>query len=343
MNKPITMKDIAIAAGVTKATVSMVLSGDKRITEATKQKVLKIVRELDYVPNEAARRLSRGKSDSIAFVASRFAAPFVASVLDGLEQRAYGRSRYLRGIQPYSTFNQVAAKDEILRDILYGSKAEAVIVLTVKPSESIVAEYKKRGVPLVLIENDMPGAHSVRVDNVSGAYRATEFLIKKGRKKIAFFVGNTSPRSGAEPNPPAMERLKGYKQALKDYNLPYDETRVVRIHTYEAEEGALAFEEFRGKKIKFDAIFCAAGDVVAMGIMEAARFFKVGIPDELSLVGFDDAPASQLLNPALTTVHQEFKELGSLAFDIAVEAIEGRLKSDRKILIDPELIIRESA
>ena len=141
MPKNITMQHIADEAGVTKATVSMVLSGDKRISEATRQKVLKTVRRFDYVPNEAARRLSRGKSDSIAFVAVRFAAPYIAAVMDGMEQRAYGRSRYLRGIQPYSTFNMVAAREEILRDIHYGRKAEAVILLSVLPSESLVREF----------------------------------------------------------------------------------------------------------------------------------------------------------------------------------------------------------
>jgi LacI family transcriptional regulator len=343
MNRPVTMREIAARAGVTKATVSMVMSGDKRITEATRQKVLKAVAELDYVPNEAARKLARGKSDTIAFVAVRFAAPVVASVLDGIEQRAYGRSRYLRGIQPYSTFNQAAAREEILREILYGRKAEAVIVLALRPSEAIALEYKKRGVPLVLIENEMPGAHSIRIDSMRGAYRATEHLIKTGRKKIAFFSGASSPRQGEELNGPALERLKGYKAALKDHGIPFEESRIVRIRGYEADEGALAFEQIRRKKVKFDAIFCAAGDAVAMGVMEAARFFKVGIPSDLALVGFDDAPAAALLSPSLTTVHQEFKELGSLAFDIAVEAIEGRLKSDRKILIEPELVVRESA
>jgi LacI family transcriptional regulator len=343
MTRNITMKDIADEAGVTKATVSMVLSGDKRITEATRQKVLKVVRALDYVPNEAARRLSRGKSDAIAFVAVRFAAPFIASVMDGMEQRAYGRSRYLRGIRPYSTFNMAATREDILRDILYGRRAEAVILLSLRPSEEIAAEYKKKGIPLVLIETEMPGAHSIRVDNASGAYRATEFLIKKGRKRIALFNGATSPRAGEELNMPSVERLKGYKAALRDYGIPYDEGRVVKIRTFETEEGALAFEEFRRKKQKFDAIFCAAGDSVAMGVIEAARFFKVSIPGDFSLIGYDDNPSSALLSPGLTTVHQEFKELGSMAFDIAVEAIEGRLKSDRKIVIDPELVIRESA
>jgi LacI family transcriptional regulator len=321
----------------------MVLSGDKRISEATRQKVLKVVRQFDYVPNDAARRLSRGKSDAIAFVAVRFAAPFIASVMDGMEQRAYGRSRYLRGIQPYSTFNSAEAREEILRGILYGRKAEAVILLSVMPSEALAREYKEKGIPLVLIENEMPGAHSIRVDNASGAYRATEHLIKKGRKRIAFFNGITTPRAGEELHTPSVERLKGHKAALRDHGIPFEESRLVRLRSFEAEAGALAFEEFLRSKTKFDAIFCGAGDGTAMGVIEAARFFKMRIPDDFSLIGFDDAPASSLLSPSLTTVHQEFKELGAMAFDIAVEAVEGRLKNDRKILIDPELVIRESA
>jgi LacI family transcriptional regulator len=341
--KAVTMKDIALRAQVTKATVSLALAGDERISAVTRQKVLKVARALHYAPHEAASRLARGKSDAIAFVAVRFAAPFVAAVLEGLEERAFSLGRYLRGIRPYSTFNQTAVKEEILKEILYARKAEAVILLSVAPSPTLAAEYKARGVPLVLIESDAVGAHSVRLDNKRGAFLATEALIKRGRKKIALFNGPTRPKAGEDADFQAQDRLEGYLAALRKHKIPPDKARIVSILHPHADEGAHAFEACVRKGQEFDAVFCAAGDAVAMGVMEAARFLKIRIPQDLSLIGFGDTPAAALLSPALSSVHQEFKELGSLAFDTAIEAIEGRLKTQRKIVIEPELVLRESA
>src|SRR5690242_7832884 len=113
--KHVTMQDIAKKAGVTKATVSMVINNDKRITEATRQKVLKIVKELNYYPNESARKLAKGKTETLAFILPRFGSPFIASIMDAFERRTYETRRYLNGIQPYSTRNEVAAGEEILR------------------------------------------------------------------------------------------------------------------------------------------------------------------------------------------------------------------------------------
>src|SRR5690242_12713305 len=126
--KHVTMQDIAKKAGVTKATVSMVINNDKRITETTRQKVLKIVRELNYYPNESARKLAKGKTETLAFILPRFGSPFIASIMDAFERRTYETRRYLNGIQPYSTRNEVAAGEEILRKIVYGRKADAVVI-----------------------------------------------------------------------------------------------------------------------------------------------------------------------------------------------------------------------
>jgi len=336
------MKDIALRAHVTKATVSLVLAGDERISAATRKKVLKVAEALHYAPHEAASRLARGKSDAIAFVAVRFAAPFVASVLEGLEERAFSLQRYLRGIRPYSTFNQSAVKDQILKEILYSHKAEAVILLGLAPSPALAAEYKARGVPLVLIENEAVGAHSVRLDNERGAFLATEALIDQGRRKIALFNGPTRPKPGEDGDFQAEAKLQGYLRALRKYKIPVDKARIVKILHPHADEGAHAFEACVRKGLELDAVFCAAGDEVAMGVMEAARFLKLRIPQDLSLIGFGDIPAAALLSPALSSVHQEFKELGSLAFDTAIQAIEGRFLTERKIVIEPELVVRES-
>ena len=341
--KNITMQDIAQEAGVTKATVSMVINNDKRITEATRQKVLKIIKKLNYYPNESARKLAKGKTDSIAFMAPRFGPHFIASILDSFECRAVQSGKYLNGVQPYATRNETGVMEDLLKKILYGRKADAVVILTQKPSEEIAKEYLEQKIPMVLIEGEMPGIHSIRVDNVLGAFKATEYLIRKGRKNIGLIVGAVEAGEGFGANPSAIDRLKGYQKALKDNGIKYDLDKVATVIYYSAEEGTSSLDMLLKKNPKLDAVFCAAGDIVAMSVMERAKQKGLKIPKDLAVVGYDDYLAAKMLNPPLTTIRQSFTDIASIAFDLAVDAIEGKLLDEKHVVLEPELIVRESA
>lgn len=340
--KNITMQDIAIRAGVTKATVSMVINNDKRITETTRQKVLAIVRELNYYPNESARKLAKGKTDTLAFVMPRFGSPFIASIMDAFERRTYETRRYLNGIQPYSTRNEVAVLEDILKKILYSRKADAVVLLDQVPSPALVAEFNDKKIHLVLIETKAPGTHSVRVDNVKGAKLAVKHLLQKGRKRIGLIVGDAKPEAIYEPNPVAEERSKGYQEALKEAGIPFDAGRVGVVENYTPEEGAALLARLLDADPQLDAIFSAAGDWVAMGVLEEARRRGIRVPQDLSLVGYDDVLQARLINPPLTTIRQSFGDIASVAFDIAMEAIDGKLSQEKHMLLEPELIVRSS-
>jgi LacI family transcriptional regulator len=341
--KNITIQDIAEKAGVTKATVSMVINQDHRITEKTRDKVLKIIKEMGYYPNQSARKLARGKSDIIAFVSARFAAPFIATVMDAFEQRAFHLGRYVHGIQPYSTQHEVEAKEELLKQILYGRTADAVVMVTLRPSDKIVEEFAKWKIPLVLIENKIPGSHSLEVDNVYGAKLATEFLIQKGRRRIGLINGLTQPPLGRDIVHSAVERLSGYQETLKKYGIDFWEDRTVSFGNYEFEEGRQGLRQLLEKDPQLDAIFCAAGDIAAMGVLFEAQTRGIRVPEDLSVVGYDDMPASSLLKPALTTVRQPILEMGSRAFDIAIGAIDKKFTEDQNLTFKPELIVRQSA
>lgn len=341
--KNVTIQDIAEKAGVTKATVSMVINQDHRITAKTRDKVLKIIKDMRYYPNQSARKLARGKSDIIAFVSARFAAPFIATIMDAFEQRAFHLGRYVHGIQPYSTQHEIEAKEELLKQILYGRTADAVVVVTLRPSDKIVEEYAKWKIPLVLIENSIPGSHSLQVDNVYGATIATEYLIQKGRKRIGLINGLTEPPPGQDIVHSAVERLEGYQAALKKHGLEYNKDRVFSFRNYEFEEGRQGLRQLLEKTPSLDAVFCAAGDIVAMGALFEAQSRGIRVPEDLAIVGYDDMLASSLLKPALTTVHQPIVEMGTRAFDIAIAAIDGKLTEDQNIVFKPELIVRQSA
>jgi DNA-binding LacI/PurR family transcriptional regulator len=340
--KNITMQDIATRAGVTKATVSMVINNDKRITETTRQKVLAIVRELNYYPNESARKLAKGKTETLAFVMPRFGSPFISSIMDAFERRTYETKRYLNGIQPYSTRNEVAVLEDILKKILYSRKADAVVLLDQIPSPALVAEFNDKKIHLVLIETKAPGTHSVRVDNVKGAKLAVQHLLQKGRKRIGLIVGDSKPESIYEPNPVAEERLRGYQEALQEAGLPFEASHVGVVENYTPEEGAVLLGRLLEADPKLDAVFSAAGDWVAMGVLDEARRRGIRVPQDLSLVGYDDVLQARLIHPPLTTIRQSFGDIASVAFDIAMESIDGKLSQEKHVLLEPELIVRSS-
>jgi LacI family transcriptional regulator len=178
------------------------------------------------------------------------------------------------------------------------------------------------------------------MDNFKGAYNAVDYLIKKGRKKIGLVVGQVSSEGvGITPK----ERYDAYKKALADNNMAFDDKNVIQIMEYTFEEGEQAMQEFSKRNLGLDAIFCAAGDMVALGIMDEAFKQKIDIPANLSLVGYDDINMASLSKPQLTTVRQPIEEIGKTAFKMCVEMVETGKMEPRTVILEPQLIIRGSA
>ncbi len=332
-----TIKDVAKKAGVSHTTVSMVIHEDVRITPETKKRVMKAIEELHYHPNVLARSLVKGKTNSIAIIANFFSMPFEVNIMKGIEQESEG-SEY--NINQYATRTKEATRKEIFENILYGRSADAVIALSKKPEKDIMGEFKKNNIPVILIEQDMKDAHMLKADSFKGAYMATEYLIKKGRKKIGIIVGATSWQEiGESPG----ERLAGYKKALEDYGIKYNDKNVIQIRGFYFEEGVRSLRKFIDEKRKLDAVFSAAGDMVAFGVIKEANIRKISIPEDLAVVGFDDIETASLVSPALTTVRQPMIEMGKKAFRLAVDSLEGKVKSPEKLVYEPKLIVRGSA
>ncbi len=343
MKKNITIKDIAIKAKLAKGTVSMALNNDPRISEDTRKKVNKIAFDMNYYPNESAKNLASGKTGSIAFIAPRFTAAFISSILAPVEFKAFKTGKYIHGINPYSTGNIVSIKDELLRKMLYGRKADAVVLMTLRPGPEVVGEYNKRGLPLILVENDMKGCNCITIDNINGAYKATMHLIKKYGKNVGIIVGESDPPLGQDYHYISQDRLKGYKIALSENMIEFDKNKVQFVRHYSYEEGRDCLNNFLKKKVKMESVFCAAGDVLAMGVMDQAKRESIKIPEQLAVIGYDDIQAAKLLNPALTTVRQPFEDIGNMIYDTAIRLIEGKTTEEKHIVLEPELIKRETA
>ncbi|MBN2533837.1 MAG: LacI family DNA-binding transcriptional regulator [Spirochaetales bacterium] len=335
----ITIKDVAKLAGVSHTTVSMVIHDDSRITPATKEKVLKAIKELNYHPNYLARGLVKGKTNTIAVVASFFSSPFELDILKGIElQMDKRKSEY--NFNQYATRGNDKIKAGLFSSILYGKRADAVIALNLKPQKEILADYKKDNIPIVLIEEMMEGVSYIKSNNVRGAYIATEYLIKKGKKNIGLINGATE---GDETGLSPIERLEGYRQALMDYKLPFKKENMVGIFYYYFEEGKDALNTFYKRKSNIDSIFCAAGDLVAMGVLVEARDRGISIPGDIAVVGYDDIFLSSIVTPTLTTIKLPVMEMGKKAINFAMDMIEKKMRWGQKYILQPELIIRESA
>jgi len=341
--KKLVIKDIAKLAGVSKSTVSKVINNYSDIPRETKEKIQKIIEKHNFYPHESAQMLGRGKNNTIAFISSRISAYFTAEVLRAIEDRARAAGKYVHEIIPYSTFYDRNVSAQLFKKILYGRKASAVVALAMNPEPGILLEYKNAGVPVILIENRLENAHSVNTDNRGGGFTAAEYFIKKGRKRIGLICGWPIKKSKYGFSYATEERKAGFDEALKQYGIkPIGKYLELTTH-YSIPEGIKLFDRFVENGVKLDAVFCAAGDMTAMGVMESAKRHGMRIPGDLAVIGFDDYFYSAYLNPPLTTVRQPINKLGAEVFDMAVDAIEGKLNFFKHIEIEPELIIRESA
>ncbi len=337
------IRKIAKLAGVSHMTVSNVINNKGRMSLKTREKVMRVMKEEDYYPNEAARVLSTGKKDVIAFVSPRLASPFISEVLAAIEDRAFEMNRYVYGIEHFSTRRIETAGEELLNRLLFSKKVSAVIVLSIQPGVEVVMKYRQKGVPLILLESSVIGAHSVRTDNVKAAFEAVDYLAKNGKKRIGVIAGRQIIAANEELMPTSLERLKGYMDALRANNLTFEPGFVEESADYSFEDGVRALDSFIAKKTGLDALFCPAGDITAMGVMSRAKELGIKIPEDLAIIGYDDTLAAKLLSPALTTVRQPVRDMGRMAFDLALEAMQQEIKEDKIINLQAELVIRKSA
>jgi DNA-binding LacI/PurR family transcriptional regulator len=340
--KKVTIKDVADAAGVSYVTVSNAINNKGRMTEETKQKVLACIKKMNFHPDGSARALVSGKSNTIAFISGYLSSPFVTGILAGVERQLYDKGNFDYILAHISIKVSQAIKQKIIDDMIYGKKADAVIMLTVKPDDKHIKEFKKHGIPLVLIENDaVAGANSIKIDNRKGSYLAVDYLLNKGKRKIAL-VSGPSGNDGIENNI-MMERQKGYEDALKNKGLETEKKRMYNTQNHRLEEGIRLLDAVLADNPDTDAVFSAAGDFVAVGIMHRAKELGIKIPQDISLVGYDDIPIAGLLNPSLTTVSQQLDVIGRKALDLAMDSLTGKIHGTHEIQMAPELIIRESA
>lgn len=331
----VTLKDIATRAGVTSATVSMVINNKPNISEATRKKVLKIVSELNYYPNVAARGLATRRSNSIGVIVPNLASSFVVRILQGIKST----NRDVEyTVQLFDTIGQKENETQLFRRLAREQRIDGVILIgTTVPDEELKV-FRDEAVPCVLVARRCSTLSAVYVNNRQGARDATDYLIDKGHKGIACVICR-------KQNLPTEERLAGYDDSLKKHGITPNEQLVYEVEDDDMQSGLAVFDRIHGaiRDRLVSAVFVPAGDMVAIGIVKAAKKAGVAVPQELAVVGYDDIPAAEVIEPTLTTVRQPKLEMGDFAINMIVDAIEGTEKAIKGKELQTKFIVRESA
>jgi DNA-binding LacI/PurR family transcriptional regulator len=326
----VSIKDVAKAAGVSHSTVSRALSNSPLIPAITRRRVERIAKKLGYTPNAIARGLVTQHSRAIGVIVTSIADPFVAEVVRGIEHIAGDNGyRVVLGTShndPEREVNSVKALREW--------QVDGVIVASSRVGSLYGPLLQEIGVPIVLINNQHLGAvlHSVTVDDAQGAKLATNHLITLGHRVIGYIGGPAG--YGASKN-----RLAGYRQALKEANIPFDRT-LVQPGNGRAEGGEQIIQLLSHTPTP-TAVFCY-NDMTAIGALSALKRCHVNVPNDLSLVGFDNIPFAMYVDPPLTTISQPMFEMGQHAMHMALTLMNDLQATVPDRVIQGELVVRQS-
>jgi LacI family transcriptional regulator len=329
----VTLKDIAERAGVTSATVSMVINNKPNISEATRKKVLKIARELNYYPNVIARGLATRKSNSIGVIVPNLASSFVVRILQGIKSTNRDIDYT---VQLFDTIGQKETESQLFQRLSHERRIDGVILIGSTVSDEELSVFRDESVPCIVVARKCDNLDSVHVNNEQGAKDATDYLIDKGHRTVACVVCNKITL-------PSAERLAGYKRSLIEHGIEYREDFVFEVEDDSMQDGAGIFPRLMQTEPSIDAVFVPAGDMVAIGIVKEAKKMDVEVPSKLAVVGYDDIPAAEVIEPTLTTVRQPKLEMGDYAINMIVDKLEGREIDIKQKELNTKFIIRESA
>lgn len=334
--RPARSHDVAKLAGVSRTTVSFVLNDvpGVKISEETRQRVLQAARELNYYPTAAARSLASGKTRRIGLIIGeskeRLAADvFLPSFLQGVTTSVHRRG-YLLMIQIAEAVLDHEAYTRLIRE----QQVDGLIISGPREGDPLLAELAADGFPLILHGRLDGSAFTwVDVDNQAGAYQAVSHLIAHGHRRIGFVSNAPLSYAGAQ------HRFAGYKQALGEHDLPFDDS-LIRIAAFMPEAGQAAATELLALPDPPTAIF-GASDVVALGAMSGIRAAGLRIPEDIAVVGFDDIVLAAHASPPLTTVRVPAFGLGWTAAEVLITTIEGD-EDVSSVTLETELVIRRS-
>jgi LacI family transcriptional regulator len=331
-----TIKDVALACGVSEATVSYVVNGKKTLKPDTREKVFRVMREMNYHPSAVARGLAQKRVHTLGVLfgvvdpVACLVEPYVCGVLTGVMAQAQKDGFNL------TLFTEQWKNPEESAPALRDGRTDGILVVGPQLNWEILDTLNQLSVPTVAISAQTHGnTASVDVDNFAGAHLAASHLLESGHRRIAYLSGNEDLAS-------YQPRLDGFCEALKEFGVE-PKKELLLLSRF---DGTLAFEQTIGllNSPEPPTAICAGNDKIALQVIAAADSVGIKVPSELSVIGFDDIPASRHSNPALTTIRQPLHQIGETAATLLIKQIVDKQHtiSTTPIFLAPELIVRNS-
>lgn len=335
-----TIKDVAKLAGVSITTVSHVINETRYVSDELKGKVFRAMKDLDYRPNTLARGLRSGKTKTIGLIIPDISNPYFAEFSRKIEDRGFEH-----GYNVILCNSDENPEKEILYiDVLFSKQVDGLIIFSTGNNSFSQLNLIEHDIPIVVTDREPRGFNSdvVLIDNFKGGYSATNYLISLGHRRIGCISGPSLIR-------PSAQRVEGYLKALEEVDIQIDEN-IIRLGDFRVEGGEKEMSFLMDVSDPPTAVF-VCNDVMALGAMRAIQRKGKRVPEDVSIVGFDNIPVSRLVYPQLTTISQPIQEMAELAVELLIDKI--KLKENQKyekvlnpqfnrIVLDTELVVRGS-
>jgi LacI family repressor for deo operon, udp, cdd, tsx, nupC, and nupG len=326
-----TIKDVARLAGVSTATVSRTLKQPEKVTIATRKKVMQAVVEVDYTPNAMAQSLRTQVTKTVILVVRDIANPFYLEIFRGVEQQAHD----LEYSVLMGNTRDDPEREQLYFNMVHSRHADGLILMTGKLPPAL-NQGKQRLPPMVIALEYLKDVRlpTVLIDNVQSSRRAVEHLISLGHRRIAHI-------SGPVPEILSMDREEGYRLTLQENGITINEEWVVNGN-FSVRSGHRAMHQLLASDPRPTAIF-AANDEMAIGAINELAARGIKVPQDVSVIGFDDISFARAYNPSLTTIRQLRTEIGRQAVLLLADVLAGKPVSSEPVIIPTELVVRDSS
>lgn len=329
----VTIKDIAKLAGVSTATVSMIVNNkDERISAQTRESVLSIIKKYNYVPNRVASSMVTKTTKTLGLIIPDITNPFFPDIARGVEDKANAEGYTVI----FCNSDNTLSKEDAYIDMLQEKMVDGIIFTASSRRTSVSQALEKVSVPVITVDRDIPNLSKqgkITVNNENGAYEAVSYMLSKGYKEIYHITGPLTSKT-------ATDRYNGFCSALKDGQMPILPQQLYEGY-FTSKWGEDAIEQLINDGHEFDSIFCG-NDMIATGVLKGLQSHGLNVPGDIGVVGFDDIDIARLVTPELTTVRQPKYEMGLKAAEMLIHMINNDHIDQSEFVFNAELIIRKS-